>query len=64
MACSVPGDEGVDAYGLHSALVVPRPIPWVSTMSSDGVRNLTPDAFVAVAGARPPMIQFTSVCNP
>ncbi len=57
----VPGAEGVDAYRLLTALVVPRPIAWVSTVSRDGVGNLAPHSFFTVACARPPIIQFTSV---
>lgn len=59
----VPGDEDVDAYRLLTALVVPRPIAWVSTVSRDGVGNLAPHSFFTVACARPPIIQFTSVGN-
>ena len=57
----VPGAEGVDAYRLLTALVVPRPIAWVSTLSGDGVGNLAPHSFFTVACARPPTVQFTSV---
>jgi len=41
----VPGAEGVDAYRLLTALVVPRPIAWVSTLSPDGAHNLAPHSF-------------------
>ncbi|WP_110241554.1 flavin reductase family protein [Nocardioides gilvus] len=57
----LPGTEGVNAYGLLTALVVPRPIAWVSTVSADGVGNLAPHSFFTVASARPPIVQFTSV---
>ena len=57
----VPGDEGVNAYRLLTALVVPRPIAWVSTVSADGVGNLAPHSFFTVACATPPIVQFTSV---
>ena len=59
----MPWDEDVDAYRLLTALVVPRPIAWVSTVSRDGVGNLAPHSFFTVACARPPIIQFTSVGN-
>ena len=55
------GDEHVNAYKLLTAVVVPRPIAWVSSLSSDGVVNLAPHSFYTVACARPPIIQFTSV---
>ena len=56
-----PGDDGVNAYKLMTAIVVPRPIAWVTTLSSDGVVNLAPHSFYTVACARPPIVQFTSV---
>ena len=56
------GDWGdVNAYRLLTALVVPRPIAWVSTLSADGVLNLAPHSFYTVASARPPVVQITSV---
>jgi flavin reductase (DIM6/NTAB) family NADH-FMN oxidoreductase RutF len=56
-----PGDEHVNAYKLMTAIVVPRPIAWVTTLSIDGVVNLAPHSFYTVSCARPPIIQFTSV---
>ncbi|QWZ09812.1 flavin reductase family protein [Nocardioides panacis] len=56
-----PGDEHVNAYKLMTAIVVPRPIAWVTTLSSEGVVNLAPHSFYTVACARPPIVQFTSV---
>ena len=56
-----PGDEHVNAYKLMTAIVVPRPIAWVTTLSTDGVVNLAPHSFYTVSCARPPIIQFTSV---
>jgi flavin reductase (DIM6/NTAB) family NADH-FMN oxidoreductase RutF len=55
------GDEGVNPYRLLTAVVVPRPIAWVSSLSTDGVVNLAPHSFYTVACARPPIVQFTSV---
>jgi flavin reductase (DIM6/NTAB) family NADH-FMN oxidoreductase RutF len=54
-------DEDVNAYRLMTAVVVPRPIAWVSTLSSTGVVNLAPHSFYTVACANPPIVQFTSV---
>ncbi|MEU2777288.1 flavin reductase family protein [Streptomyces sp. NPDC007162] len=48
-------------YGLLTALVVPRPIAWVSTTGRDGVDNLAPHSFFTVASVEPPVVQFTSV---
>lgn len=54
-------DTDVNVYRLLTAVVVPRPIAWVSTVSKDGVVNLAPHSFYTVACARPPVVQFTSV---
>lgn len=54
-------DPGVNVYRLLTALVVPRPIAWVSTLSEKGAHNLAPHSFFTVASARPPIVQFTSV---
>lgn len=56
-----PDDPDVDAYRLLTAIVVPRPIAWISTVSADGVGNLAPHSFFGVASANPPMVTFTSV---
>ncbi|TCM47106.1 flavin reductase (DIM6/NTAB) family NADH-FMN oxidoreductase RutF [Kribbella sp. VKM Ac-2568] len=50
-----------DFYAVLNAVVVPRPIAWVSSRSADGVLNLAPHSFFTVACVRPPMVQFTSV---
>ncbi len=54
-------DAAVNPYRLLTAVVVPRPIAWVSTLSATGVVNLAPHSFYTVACARPPIVQFTSV---
>ena len=54
-------DPDVNTYRLLTAVVVPRPIAWVSTVSGSGVVNLAPHSFYTVACARPPIVQFTSV---
>jgi flavin reductase (DIM6/NTAB) family NADH-FMN oxidoreductase RutF len=48
-------------YQLLTAVVVPRPIAWVSTTSADGIDNLAPHSFFTVACTDPPIVQFTSV---
>lgn len=58
-----PGKPGVDAYRVLTALVVPRPIAWISTLSVDGVGNLAPFSFYTVASGTPPMVLFVSVGN-
>lgn len=48
-------------YKFLTAVVVPRPIAWVSTVSDAGVDNLAPHSFFTVACVNPPVLQFTSV---
>jgi flavin reductase (DIM6/NTAB) family NADH-FMN oxidoreductase RutF len=48
-------------YGILTAVIVPRPIAWVSTRSVGGVDNLAPHSFFTVASVNPPIVQFTSV---
>ena len=54
---SVPG--GI--YHLLNAVVVPRPIAWVSTRSADGVDNLAPHSYFTISSVIPPVVQFTSI---
>lgn len=54
-------DPAVNAYQLMTALIVPRPIAWISTLSPEGVGNLAPHSFFSVACANPPIVSFTSV---
>ena len=56
-----PDQAGVGFYKLMTAVVVPRPIAWVTTITSDGVVNLAPHSFYTVACARPPIVMFASV---
>lgn len=54
---AVPG--GI--YHLLNAVVVPRPIAWVSTRSADGVDNLAPHSYFTISSVIPPVVQFTSI---
>lgn len=57
-----PADVGAGTfYQYLTAVVVPRPIAWVSTRSAAGVDNLAPHSFFTVSCVDPPMVQFTSV---
>lgn len=56
-----PASLGLAVYPLLTSVVVPRPIAWVSTRSSDGVDNLAPHSFFTVSCVQPPVVQFTSV---
>ncbi len=48
------------AHDPLNAIVGPRPIGWVSTMSASGVRNLAPYSFFNLFNYRPPIIGFAS----
>ncbi len=43
-----------------TALVVPRPIGWISTISKSGVVNLAPYSFFNTVSAHPPFVLFSS----
>lgn len=45
-----------DAYKLLIGTVLPRPVSFVSTLSADGVPNLSPFAFYNVVSAQPPIV--------
>ena len=51
-------DEG-SLYRTLSGLVVPRPIGWISTHSTDGVDNLAPYSFFNVVSVDPPILMFS-----
>lgn len=42
------------------ALVVPRPIGWISSLSADGVLNLAPYSFFNAVSSRPNVVLFAS----
>ena len=48
-----------EAYQWIVSLVAPRPIAWVTTLSSSGVVNLAPFSFFNVFGANPPVVVFS-----
>lgn len=47
-------------YRLLTALVVPRPIAWVSTYGAQGVRNVAPHSYANIVSSDPPVVHFTS----
>lgn len=57
--------EPQEGHGLPhdplNAIVAPRPIGWISTLSDTGVRNLAPYSFFNLINYRPPLIAFSSV---
>lgn len=42
-----------------SALIVPRPIGWISSLSASGVANLSPYSFFNAVAYEPPQIMFS-----
>ncbi|HKA43956.1 MAG TPA: flavin reductase family protein [Burkholderiales bacterium] len=56
-----PGDwESREFYLLMTALVIPRPIGWISTISAAGVRNLAPYSYFNLMGSNPCYVAFGS----
>lgn len=55
-----PGESTVpEIQRLLQGGIGPRPIALVSTISSDGINNLSPFSFYNVFGANPPIIGFS-----
>lgn len=56
--------EPQDGHGLphnpFKALVVPRPIGWISSRSAQGVSNLAPYSFFNAVADAPPQLMFSS----
>ena len=56
-----PGDWGErEFYLLMTALVIPRPIGWISTVSAAGVRNVAPYSYFNLMGSDPFYVAFGS----
>jgi flavin reductase (DIM6/NTAB) family NADH-FMN oxidoreductase RutF len=56
-----PGDWSVrEFYLLMTALVIPRPIGWISTLSASGVRNVAPYSYFNLMGSDPFYVAFGS----
>lgn len=47
------------AYKLLIGSILPRPIAWVSTLSTQGIANLAPISFFTAVGRRPPKISLS-----
>src|ERR1019366_8140234 len=52
-----------DAYQWMISMILPRPIAWVSTISSEGRTNLAPFSFFQGVCANPPTLMFVPVNN-
>ncbi|MEH3040888.1 MAG: flavin reductase family protein [Sphingomonas paucimobilis] len=55
-----PADGHRLAHDPFNAIVAPRPIGWISTLSAGGKRNLAPYSFFNAFNYRPPIIGFAS----
>lgn len=45
-------------HTIYNALVLPRPIGWISTLGEDGVINLAPFSFFNSLSANPPCVMY------
>lgn len=52
-------EDPVNVYKLMVGVIVPRPIAFVTSISSDGVLNLAPFSFFTGISANPPVICFS-----
>ena len=56
-------NKELNVYSYLVGGISPRPIAWISTLSSDGVANIAPYSFFTVASCNPPVLSVTQV-NP
>jgi flavin reductase (DIM6/NTAB) family NADH-FMN oxidoreductase RutF len=56
---ALKGDHGL-AHDPINAIVAPRPIGWISTLSKEGVLNLAPYSWFNLVAAQPPLVMFSS----
>ena len=49
------------AYHLLNAVIAPRPISWISTVSASGTYNLAPHSYTTVVSSNPPIVAFVSI---
>jgi flavin reductase (DIM6/NTAB) family NADH-FMN oxidoreductase RutF len=59
-ARGVKGEHGLK-FDPFKALIAPRPIGWVSTVSNSGKRNLAPYSFFNAVSDRPPILMFSTI---
>ena len=53
-------DRGLLPHDPFKAIVAPRPIGWISSISATGEVNLAPYSFFNGVNSRPPMVMFAS----
>ena len=58
-----PKDGAPLPHNPLNAIVVPRPIGWISTLSPDGVPNLAPYSFFNIVAYHPPQVMFAATTN-
>jgi flavin reductase (DIM6/NTAB) family NADH-FMN oxidoreductase RutF len=46
------------SHNPFNALVMPRPIAWISTIDADGITNLAPYSYFNAVAAEPPYVMF------
>ena len=56
-----PRDGHRLAHDPLNAIVAPRPIGWISSVSPEGVRNIAPYSFFNLVNYTPPLIAFSSM---
>lgn len=56
-----PADGSRLPHDPIAAILGPRPIGWISTLSDNGVANLAPYSFFNVFNYKPPILAFSSV---
>ena len=53
-------DKTVFPYDPFKAMIVPRPVGWISTLGHDGAVNLAPYSFFNAFSGAPPIVGFSS----
>jgi flavin reductase (DIM6/NTAB) family NADH-FMN oxidoreductase RutF len=56
-----PEDVRGGMYHLMNAVIAPRPIAWVATVSASGIFNLAPHSYTTVLSPKPPIVGFVSI---
>jgi flavin reductase (DIM6/NTAB) family NADH-FMN oxidoreductase RutF len=53
-------DRALLPHDPFKAIVAPRPIGWISSISAEGAVNLAPYSFFNAVGSNPPLVMFSS----
>lgn len=59
MDINAAGLNAKEAYKLLIGSIIPRPIAWISTVSTSGIGNLAPISFFTCVGRKPPRISLS-----